>query len=162
MQLTLNDVQRKVIEVYGKGDFSHVTMQQELDECGDGLFRFLMVELSSSEDCTDVETACQRVANAIGDLENVLQHLETLETDRPAKQTETYRGHMIEVWRTDDPMEPPSDDPKAVGPFEFGDWYSRVKSLNFELDTNVTTYELALRAAKNKIDETVPCLGMES
>lgn len=67
--------------------------------------------------------------------------------------TEIYRGHKVEVWRTDDPMEPPEDDPKAVGPFEIGDWYSKVSSIDFELTANVSTFDQALQIAKDKVDE---------
>lgn len=80
MQLELNEFQKQTLENYANGDFSHITTQQELDECGDSLFRFLMVELSTSEDCTDVETACQRVETAIRELNSVLQDLQNLES----------------------------------------------------------------------------------
>lgn len=78
MQLDLNAFQRKVLDTYANGELSHITTKQELDECGDGLLRFLLVELSSGEDCGDAETACQRVETAISDLSNVLQHLQDL------------------------------------------------------------------------------------
>lgn len=71
-----NAFQRTVLAVYDGGD--HL-VQSPLDslECGDGLLRFLLVELSDSEDCDNVFTAISRVETAIAQLSIVLTALQT-------------------------------------------------------------------------------------
>jgi hypothetical protein len=64
----------------------------------------------------------------------------------------TYRGLTARVWRTDDPMEPPEDDPEAEGPFETGDWYFAIEEWRLQSDTSKATFGLALRAAESAID----------
>lgn len=76
--LHLSAGQGVVLATYCGGEFSHLAdavTQQEFDEqlaeVGDGLFRFLMVELAQSEDCRTVQEALSRVETAIRDLEEV-------------------------------------------------------------------------------------------
>ena len=77
--MEINAYQRKVLDNYSNGDHSHILTKEELDDCGDGLLRFLMSELSASEDCDSIETARQRVETAIKDLEPLLRELEDME-----------------------------------------------------------------------------------
>lgn len=68
----LNPVQRRLLSTYDDGTFEHLTapmsrmsMESELARCGDGLLRFLMVELSTQEDCTDTDEAMARVGRIL-------------------------------------------------------------------------------------------------
>lgn len=72
----LNDAQRAILTTYAEGDFAHlcdVTTEQqlkdELDACGDGLLRFILVELASKEDCDTLQEAQQRIASAVRQLQ---------------------------------------------------------------------------------------------
>lgn len=74
----LNDAQLVVLKTYAGGDFAHLSevktkqeLGEELEKCGDGLLRFLMVELASSEDCGSIEEANNRIYKAIRDLQTV-------------------------------------------------------------------------------------------
>lgn len=71
----LNEFQKTVAHVYGGGDFAHITSMNEVNDCGDTLFKFLMIELSNEEDCEDRDTAIRRVWSAIYDLQQVLEVL---------------------------------------------------------------------------------------
>lgn len=73
---TLNPHQRIVAKVYGMGDYSHLKRYEECSDVGDGLFTFIIRELS---DCTGKggrDTAIQRMYSAIADIEVVLAALE--------------------------------------------------------------------------------------
>lgn len=84
MSPPLNAFQQAAAEVYGGGDFAHfadMTGTQAMDElaiAGDTLFKFVMVELGDGEDCDSLDTAKQRIATAISDLEGVYRALEGL------------------------------------------------------------------------------------
>jgi hypothetical protein len=82
---TVNQAQAVLLQSYCKGEFAHMLdiadpedLQRALASCGDGLLRFLMGELSSSEDCNDLATAEGRLAMALKDLEEVLGRMETI------------------------------------------------------------------------------------
>lgn len=90
--VTLSDAQRIVLKTYAGGDFEHLgeirtvnEFERELDDCGDCLLKFLMVELSGKEDCDSLETATQRIESAIRDLTTVASAVEqhVLEGARP-------------------------------------------------------------------------------
>ncbi len=80
--MNLNAYQKKVVKHYAGGEFEHIadTSEDEVEEalrfCGDGLLRFLMVELSDEEACVLPEEAHRRVAAAIRDLDELLPYLE--------------------------------------------------------------------------------------
>lgn len=69
-----NPWQTVTAKTYGDGDYAwmlepeHVPDQKALDkalaECGDTLFKFLMIELASSEDCDSDHEAQRRVRKA--------------------------------------------------------------------------------------------------
>lgn len=72
----LNRAQEILLSKYAEGDFQYLleiktqeAMAHQLAECGDGLLRFLMVELSDKEDCKDLGTARDRLRTAIDQLE---------------------------------------------------------------------------------------------
>lgn len=69
----MNAWQRAVCRNYGNGDYKHLIFSPrwlaQLDDVGDTLFTFLMIELSTAEDCEDAETALQRLQSARDDLD---------------------------------------------------------------------------------------------
>lgn len=69
---TMNACQCAVARAYGTGEFAHYATDPEwrstIEQCGDGLFRFLMIELSDTEDCHTVADAVQRLRAAATDL----------------------------------------------------------------------------------------------
>lgn len=82
---TVNQAQAVLLRSYCKGEFAHMlgigapaALKQALDSCGDGLLRFLMVELSTSEACLDLADAEDRLAMAIKELEAVQGRMETI------------------------------------------------------------------------------------
>lgn len=72
----LNPFQRAVALAYAHGDFAHMaTLQGDalsaaLKECGDGLFRFIMTELSTSEGCRNLDDAVGRLHAAVEQLQD--------------------------------------------------------------------------------------------
>lgn len=82
----LNDAQKAVLAQYACGDFAYMCeidtredLESEIENCGDGLLRFLMVELSSSEDCKTLQDAQQRIEAAIRDLQSVSDAIDAVE-----------------------------------------------------------------------------------
>ena len=78
----MNASQRVVCKAYGGGDFNHYAddpdWRHSIDQCGDTLFRFLMIELSDGEDCEDAETAVQRLIRARDDIEHAIDAIARL------------------------------------------------------------------------------------
>lgn len=77
-----NQAQKEVLTVYDEGQHL-VETPNDVPTCGDGLLKFLMVELSDNEDCTTIEEAANRVRTAIEQLQKVQAHLESFD-DTPA------------------------------------------------------------------------------
>lgn len=77
----LNPWQRIAARTYAHGDFSHMDtktwaeVRGELDDCGDGLFKFTMIELATSEDCEDAEEALRRLRVAREELEALSEEI---------------------------------------------------------------------------------------
>ena len=71
MPQPFSSVQCKILKYYADGDFSHIQTEEELENCGDGLLKFLMLELSAEEDCEDEEEAYRRLNTVIKQLEEV-------------------------------------------------------------------------------------------
>lgn len=65
-----------VAATFDDGEFSHVTSLAEIDDAGDGLFCFLMVELAPTEDCHDAAEAVRRIRQAAERLEEIVYLLE--------------------------------------------------------------------------------------
>ncbi|MHA3790543.1 hypothetical protein [Sphingomonas sp. YL-JM2C] len=83
----LNAFQRACAQHYADGDFAHVETLDQVREQGDTLFTFLMVELSSSEDCDGRDESVRRVDTAIDNLRDVLDALQAMDdgmTGNPA------------------------------------------------------------------------------
>lgn len=77
-----NAAQEVLLKSYSTGDFEHILnfsswneVEVELSQCGDSLLRFLLVELSNSEDCTTVELGVERITSVIEDLEALSRNL---------------------------------------------------------------------------------------
>jgi hypothetical protein len=68
----MNPCQAAVARAYASGEFAHYAVDPDwrtaIENCGDGLFRFLMIELSTTEDCHTVADAVQRLRSAYTDL----------------------------------------------------------------------------------------------
>lgn len=73
---TLNPFQRAVASKYGGGDFSWISKsndwRRDIDLCGDALFQFLMIELSTKEGCDTWDDAAARMDFALRDLLDVV------------------------------------------------------------------------------------------
>lgn len=73
----LNKWQKILCEVYGGGDFADLADKDYFtalglqEQMGDTLFRFLLIELSTHEDCDSDETALQRLRTAGVDIGGV-------------------------------------------------------------------------------------------
>lgn len=71
----LNPAQQAMLKVYGGGDYAYLADKaalslDEMDNLGDTLLRFLVIELSTKEGC-DEDGAAARVMSAINDLQTV-------------------------------------------------------------------------------------------
>jgi hypothetical protein len=82
MSLFMNPWQKAVCETYAHGDYRHLKRnsrwQDKLDDLGDTLFSFLMIELSDAEDCEDAETALQRLEAARDDIDQAIRDVTRL------------------------------------------------------------------------------------
>lgn len=77
----LNPWQKAIAQAYSDGDFPHFAevgeiADGELDQCGDTLFAFLMLELSDAEDCDSIEEAIRRIGSACRQLDEALDALQ--------------------------------------------------------------------------------------
>jgi len=78
MKSFINGSQAAALSVYATGDFQHLAEAEseeafvdDYETSGDGLLRFLMVELADKEGCDSVTEGLNRVQAAIDDLEAV-------------------------------------------------------------------------------------------
>lgn len=74
--MTFNSYQTITAKHYGGGDFDYVTSMDEVAECSDTLFLFLMRELAESEGCDSWEEVIRRMNMAVSDINHVLDQLE--------------------------------------------------------------------------------------
>lgn len=81
----LNLAQLTCLRSYAGGDFAHFTEIQTqiefnsvLKNCGDGLLKFLMIELGDAEDCTTIQEAFDRISTTIKQLHEVGDKLSDL------------------------------------------------------------------------------------
>lgn len=79
MSLFMNQWQKAVCDTYGGGDYRHLKRsprwQDQLEDLGDTLFSFLMIELSDTEDCEDAQTALQRLEAARDDIDQAIDQV---------------------------------------------------------------------------------------
>lgn len=70
-----NEFQKLAATVYGGGDYAWMASaknwRKELSSCGDTLFAFIMIELSTKEGCETWDDARQRIDTAISDLGDI-------------------------------------------------------------------------------------------
>lgn len=75
MRTQINAQQAKAARAYQGGEFAYIIERPnwhgELAAIGDSLFTFLMMELSSDEDCTGDADALRRIKAAMQDLASV-------------------------------------------------------------------------------------------
>lgn len=81
--MILNAWQRAIACTYDDGDYAYFCDQaevtrEELADCGDTLFTFLMIELADQEGCDTDEEAIRRVARARDQLDAAIAALEAL------------------------------------------------------------------------------------
>lgn len=82
LMIHMNSYQTAVARQYGLGDFNDYPEREDwrkdLDDCGDGLFRFLMIELADSEDCNSKYEAIHRLENAARDIAAAIHAIDAL------------------------------------------------------------------------------------
>lgn len=85
MKSFINAAQAACLALYAQGDFEHLLHAESeeafvegCNQSGDGLLRFLMVELSTREDCESLTDALQRTQQAIDDLQAVHRNIEAV------------------------------------------------------------------------------------
>lgn len=81
--MDLNDWQKAVARTYSDGDFAFFAdkgeiQDEDLDQCGDALFVFLMLDLSDTEDCDSLEEAIRRIESARRQLIEAIDALQAL------------------------------------------------------------------------------------
>lgn len=79
----MNAFQKKLCETYAGGEFAHFAEKPDqwrdaIKDCGDGLFSFLMIELSDKEDCENLDTAIQRLESAGAQIQKALSDISRL------------------------------------------------------------------------------------
>lgn len=74
----MNIMQRTLLDTYSNGDHAGVHIPEEVDEFGDSLLSFLIVELSEEEDCSTVDEGINRLINVIDDVQSVIDELEKI------------------------------------------------------------------------------------
>jgi hypothetical protein len=79
----MNKWQQLFCRVYAEGDFAYLQEEAKwrecLDECSDGYLRFMLIELSTAEDCTSLSEAMRRMTRVNLDTANFLHELTTLD-----------------------------------------------------------------------------------
>jgi hypothetical protein len=74
--MSFDAIQQTVLAHYNQGEH-FVEMPDDVAACGDGLLRFLLVELSNAEDCLDYEHALARLQTAIHQLTELHDAIES-------------------------------------------------------------------------------------
>lgn len=70
-----DQIQQVVIASYDNGEHA-ACKPQDVPDCGDGLLKFLLIELSEQEDCDSFECAVKRLDTAIRQLSQLRSVLE--------------------------------------------------------------------------------------
>lgn len=90
----LNSAQLSCLENYNNGEFSYLieaetkkVFEYSMEQCGDGLLQFLMIELSTAEDCESPHDALARIQSAINQLNEVCDGLGKLVDIEGAKSS---------------------------------------------------------------------------
>jgi len=73
MTIIFNDMQEVVRNHYAGGEFAHLRSHQELSDCGDGLYKFLILEAGDAETSGDfwrmLKTAIEQLRSLQGELD---------------------------------------------------------------------------------------------
>ena len=92
-KVALSEPQKIALATYSDGEFAHMLdstdeaeLATDLERCGDGLLRFLMIELASSEGAHTLSDGQRRVQAAICDLVEVQDAIE-LEMEKGGETT---------------------------------------------------------------------------
>ena len=87
--MTLNEMQKAVLRDYQYGEFAYFIEEppEDWSNCfaGDTLLAFMMIELSDTEDCEDINMGILRLNSAKDDIDVALQALEKLQEAIAAK-----------------------------------------------------------------------------
>lgn len=67
--MALSEIQKKIAELYCNGDMAHVQTLEEAQNCGDGLFTFLLNEAEDADG--DPEEFQRMLESAISQLQNL-------------------------------------------------------------------------------------------
>jgi len=87
MAFELSDWQKAAARAYGGGDFAYIADQtfasreafkQEIENVGDTLFVFVLVELDKSEDCDTADEAVRRLNTSLSELQTVISAIENM------------------------------------------------------------------------------------
>ena len=82
--MILNLFQKAILKEYADGDFAtlaHDGVIEDVHDLGDTLLSFMLIELSSSEDCKTVDEAAERLSIAARQIEVAVQALEALDQE---------------------------------------------------------------------------------
>lgn len=71
-----NAYQRTALNAYQDGEARHINNLEDAEAYGDTLLLFILLDLSTAEDCETIADARSRMESAINDLEMVLDALE--------------------------------------------------------------------------------------
>ena len=81
-----NDFQVTAKTYYCKGEFSAVENMSEVEKCGDGMFIFIMNELSTASGCDSNKEAHTRLGLASSQLLNLAPYLSPLKEESCSSQ----------------------------------------------------------------------------
>lgn len=124
---TFNKAQQIVLQTYGGGDYAHIDNIKGCRNVGDGLFTFLMTELSDDESCDTLEIAINRVTTASNQLLDLRDMLVVLkEHEALADCTKDYSPLEREVF---DWTARVLKDPEAARTPEFTEFAIRMRSM---------------------------------
>jgi hypothetical protein len=87
----INAFQRNVLEQYDRGEYlylldlpSEAAFDEGVSNTGDGLFRFVISEMSASADCDSIDEAINRLDNASNQLSQLNGALHSMLIAEPA------------------------------------------------------------------------------
>jgi fumarylacetoacetate (FAA) hydrolase family protein len=86
--MILNAFQKAVLKDYSDGDYAYLIEDgaiADVQDLGDTLLTFLMIELSTKEDCDTIEDAQSRMLSAHADIEAAILALDKLQEAIAAK-----------------------------------------------------------------------------
>lgn len=89
MASEFNEFQKRVLAAYNSGDHM-VERPDDVESCGDGLLKYLLAELSTSEGCDSLGTSQNRIETSIQQLEEVLLAMKSEEHKTKKEWTPVY------------------------------------------------------------------------